>query len=64
VAGDREEDVVQVGGVNRQVLDLNAGVAQLLEQCAQRGEGAVARHLQGELLTLGRGGVEQYGGLV
>jgi hypothetical protein len=31
VAGDGEEHVVEVGGVDRQVLDVDTGVVQLLE---------------------------------
>ena len=63
MAGDREEHVVQVGGVNRQILDLDAGAVEPAEQAAQRSDGAIARHLQGKLLRVGLGGSEQPGGL-
>ena len=63
MTGDREEDVIEVGGMDRQILDLDVGVVQLSEQPAQRGEGAVARYLQSKLVVVGQGDVEQRRGL-
>jgi len=44
VAGDGEEHVVEVWAVDRQVVDVDTGVVQLVEQPAQRGNAAVARN--------------------
>jgi hypothetical protein len=48
LAGEGEEDVVQVGGVDRQAVDLDRGVVEPLEQGPQRLDAAVAGDLERE----------------
>jgi hypothetical protein len=55
VAGDGEEHVIEVGAVDRQVLDVDAGVVKLAEQPAQRGDAAVAGDLQDQLIVVRHG---------
>jgi hypothetical protein len=52
VAGDGEEDVVQVGDVDGQLRDLDVGGVELLEQPPQRGDAGVAGHLELEPLLM------------
>ena len=64
LAGEGEEDVIEVRGVDGQPLDLDGGAVELVEQGAQGRHVAVARHLQGQgLLVAGRGGEQPAGGL-
>src|SRR5215470_11940928 len=61
LAGECEEDVVEVGGVYGQLLDLHRRTVETFEQGAQRPDGALAGHLQGERVLVARAGVEQAG---
>src|SRR5215472_19318217 len=61
VAGDSEEHVVEIGSVDRQVLDVDAGVVQLVEHAAQRGDAAIAGDLHNQLIVV-RGGVGDHAG--
>ncbi|MDX6336277.1 MAG: hypothetical protein QOG05_3617 [Streptosporangiaceae bacterium] len=67
--GDGEEHVVKVGGVNRELLDIDRGTVEAAEQGAQPGEAPVTGHLQGEVflvrIRIGeqmRGQVQRIGG--
>jgi len=51
VAGDGKEHIIGVGPVDRQVVDLDAGVIEHSEQTPQRGDRAVGRHLGLELIA-------------
>jgi hypothetical protein len=62
VTRDGEEDVVEVGAVDRQVLDLDLGVVELLEDAPQRSDAAVAWDLEQERGLVGGGTVEESGG--
>jgi len=61
VAGEGEEDVVEVGGVDRQAAGLDRRVVEPVEQSSQRPQAAVAGHLQGERLVVPRRGAEGVG---
>src|SRR5258708_36505781 len=61
VAGDGEEHVVEIRSVDRQVLDVDAGVVQLVEHAAQRGDAAVAGDLHNQVIVV-RGGVRDHAG--
>src|ERR1700741_1846665 len=52
VPGEGEEDVVEVGRVHGEVLDLDRGVVEAVEDRPQRAQAAVARHLQGERVVV------------
>jgi hypothetical protein len=69
LAGEGEEDVVEVGGVDRQAADLDRLAVEPVEQGPQRLDAAVAGDLQAERLVVagrlpqGAGGrVEPVGG--
>ena len=55
LAGDGKEDVVQVRGMDREVVDLNRVVGEPIEQGLQRPDAAVVRDLQfGSVVVAGR----------
>src|SRR5207244_2115405 len=54
VAGEGEEDVIEVGSVDRQPVDLDRGVVEPVEQGSQRADVAVAGHMQGEGVVVAR----------
>ena len=59
VAGNGEEHVVEIRGMDRQLRNLDAGIIELLEQPAQPGDIAVVGHAQDQLVVfLARGGRE------
>ena len=59
---DGEEDVVQVGAVDRELLDRDLRVVELLEQVAERRDVAVPGHAEGESLLVECRPVEQGSG--
>jgi hypothetical protein len=54
-AGDGEEDVVEVRGMDRQPFDRDTGFVQLIEQATERVDGAVRGDLEDELVLVGCG---------
>ena len=52
-AGHGEEHVVEVRGVDRQPLDADTGLVQLVQQLTERVHGAVCGDLKDELLLVG-----------
>jgi len=62
VPGDGEEHVIQVWGVDGQLLGADAGLGELVEQAAQLGDAAITEDLQAQLIGVGGGGREQRGG--
>jgi hypothetical protein len=60
-AGDGEEHVVEVRGVDRQPLDGDTGLVQLVEQLTERVDGAVCRDLQDQLVLVRSSRREQPG---
>ena len=59
MAGNGEEHVVEIGGVDRQLRNLDAGIIELLEHAAQRGDIAVVGHAQDQVVLLARAGRER-----
>ena len=49
-AGDGEEHVIEVRGVDRQPLDGDTGLVQPVEQLTESGHGAVCGDRQGQLV--------------
>ena len=64
LAGKGEEYVVEVGGVDRQVVDLDGSEIESVEQGPQGGDATVTRHLQRECLVVPTGAIEGVGGEV
>jgi hypothetical protein len=52
-AGDGEEHVIEVRGVDRQPLDGDTGLVQLIEQLTERVHGAICGDLQDQLVLVG-----------
>jgi hypothetical protein len=50
--GDGEEHVIEVRGVDRQPLDGDVGLVQLVEQFTERVHGAIGRDLQDQLVLV------------
>src|SRR5437764_391089 len=63
-AGDGEEHVVEVRGVDRQPFDRDTGFMQLVEQAPERVDGAVGRDLEDELVLVGGGCRKELAGRV
>ena len=57
VAGEDEEDVVEIGGMDRQFVDVDRFGVEAVEQGPQGPDTAVARELQGELVVVAGGRV-------
>jgi hypothetical protein len=51
-AGDGEKHVIEVRGVDRQPLDGDAGLVQLVEEFTQRVHGAIGGDLQDQLVLV------------
>src|SRR5262249_18884168 len=56
VAGEGEEDVVEVGGVQCQLGDVDAVIVEASEDCAQLRDGASGGDLERERFLVGLGG--------
>ena len=50
MAGEGEEDVVEIGGVDRELVDVDRLGVELVQQGLQRADAAVAGERQGELV--------------
>ena len=59
MAGNGEKHVVEIRGVDRQLRNLDAGIIELLEQAAQRGDIAVVGNAQDQVVFLARDGRER-----
>src|SRR5436305_6086562 len=55
MAGNGEEHVVEIGGVNRQLRDLHAGIIESLEYAPQRCHIAVGGQAQYQVVFAARG---------
>src|SRR6478672_12926268 len=62
VAGERQEDVVEIGGLDSQAIDLDAGGIESVEQRSERARPAVARELEGERLLVSGAFLDKVGG--
>ena len=57
-AGEREEHVVEVRGVDREAVDVDVGVIEFAQYAPQRRDVAIGRNLQGQRVFGTRGGVQ------
>jgi hypothetical protein len=64
LAGEGEEDVVEVGGVDRQAADLDRLAVEPVEQGPQRLDAAVAGDREAERVVVAAGRAEGAGGRV
>jgi hypothetical protein len=60
-AGEGEEHVVEVGGMERELGDVDGGLVELAQDAAQGGDVAVGGDLQGEGIAVAHRDVERSG---